>query len=98
MLGLGWGAVATAARDGVDLHFALESARKRYLGTGVYQMSDRERQVVRLMAEGATSEEIADRLYLSVHTVKNHRKNILRKTGCRNSGQLVSRCIAAKIL
>lgn len=96
MLGLGWGAMAVAAREDIDLDSALESARKRYEDK-LNRLSTRERQVVRLMAEGATSADIADRLYLSVHTIKNHRKNILRKTGCRNSGQLISRCVAANI-
>ncbi|WP_299597058.1 response regulator transcription factor [uncultured Microbulbifer sp.] len=54
----------------------------------------RERQVLSLVAGGATSVEIAKHLNISVHTVKNHRKNLLRKAGCRNAGQLITKCSA----
>ncbi|WP_346838751.1 helix-turn-helix transcriptional regulator [Microbulbifer sp. SAOS-129_SWC] len=60
--------------------------------------SARELEVVRLIAAGATSAEIAEQLSISFHTVKNHRKNILRKAGCRNSGHLVALCIAQRLL
>ncbi|WOX06932.1 helix-turn-helix transcriptional regulator [Microbulbifer pacificus] len=56
--------------------------------------SSRELEIVARIAAGATSFEIAERLHISVYTVKNHRKNILRKADCRNSGQLINRCIA----
>ena len=56
--------------------------------------SRREQQVLAQIASGATSAEIAQSLHISIHTVKNHRKSILRKAGCRNSGQLISHCAA----
>lgn len=56
--------------------------------------SVRELEILARIAAGATSVEIAEQLHISVHTVKNHRKNILRKSGCRNSGQLITRCTA----
>ncbi|WP_199775523.1 response regulator transcription factor [Microbulbifer pacificus] len=58
------------------------------------QFSVRELEILARIAAGATSVEIAEALHISVHTVKNHRKNILRKSGCRNSGQLITRCTA----
>jgi len=58
----------------------------------------RELEVLRLMAEGATSVEIAARLSISVHTVKNHRKNLLRKAHCRNAGQLIATSLARRII
>lgn len=57
-------------------------------------LSARELAIIARIAAGATSAEIAEQLHISVHTVKNHRKNILRKAGCRNSGQLITRCTA----
>lgn len=56
--------------------------------------SARELAIIARIAAGATSADIAEQLHISVHTVKNHRKNILRKAGCRNSGQLITRCTA----
>lgn len=51
--------------------------------------SDRELEILRLISEGESSEAIAERLFLSVHTVNTHRRNILKKTGNRNTLQLV---------
>ncbi len=47
-------------------------------------ISDREREILVLVAGGMTNKEIADRLNISVHTVIAHRKNISRKTGIKS--------------
>ncbi len=47
-------------------------------------LSERERQVLRLIAEGHTDAEIAHALTISVNTVQNHVKSILRKLEARN--------------
>ncbi len=51
-------------------------------------LSVREREVLRFVAEGLSSKEIADRLGLSVRTIENHRAAISRATGLRSSAQL----------
>ena len=51
-------------------------------------LTDRERDVALLVAEGCTDREIAQRLLISEHTVKNHVKKCLAKTRCRNRTQL----------
>lgn len=55
------------------------------------QLSARETELVHLIAEGLTNQEIADRLFLSVHTVKTHRKNMIKKLGFtfKNAADLV---------
>lgn len=55
--------------------------------------TEREMQIVRLLAEGKTSVEMAELLGISQHTVKNHRKNILKKADCKTTGQLVSKVL-----
>lgn len=55
--------------------------------TGV-ELSPRERDVLRLVALGLSSKEIATRLGLSVRTVENHRSNMSRRTGLRSVAQL----------
>lgn len=45
------------------------------------QLSSRERELIRLIAEGLTNKDIAEKLFLSVHTIKTHRKNIIKKLG-----------------
>jgi len=53
----------------------------------------REIEIIRLMSEGFITTEIAEKLFIADNTVKNHRKNILRKAGCKNLGQLITKCI-----
>ncbi len=48
------------------------------------RLSDREKEVFRLIANGMKSKEIAESLYISPHTVNNHRKNIILKTGIKD--------------
>ncbi len=49
-----------------------------------YELSDRETEVLLLVAQGCSSKEIADRLHISIHTVNTHRKNITHKTGIKS--------------
>jgi len=49
-----------------------------------YEISDREREVLVLIAKGYSSKEIADQLNISIHTVNSHRKNITHKTGIKS--------------
>lgn len=58
-------------------------------------LSKRELEITKLIAEGLNAEEIAEKLFISSHTVRTHRKNILKKTNSKNTIQLVARVIAA---
>jgi DNA-binding NarL/FixJ family response regulator len=51
-------------------------------------LSPRELEVVKLIAEGYTSEEIAEQLFISKKTVDRHRANVLEKLGMRNRVEL----------
>ena len=52
---------------------------------------DREREILQLIADGLTNQEIATRLYLSLHTVKAHARNIYGKLGVKNRTQAVAK-------
>jgi len=54
-------------------------------------LSDREREVVSLIAAGSTNREIAQELYLSPHTVKEYTSGVYRKLGVRNRAEAVKR-------
>jgi DNA-binding NarL/FixJ family response regulator len=54
-------------------------------------LSEREREVVSLIAAGSTNREIAERLFLSPHTVKEYTSGIYRKLGVRNRAEAVKR-------
>lgn len=52
-------------------------------------LSKRELEVLNCIAKGYTNHEIADKLSISLKTVKNHRTNIITKTGSRNTASLL---------
>jgi len=52
------------------------------------RLTDREKAVLRAIAEGLSSKEISDRLGISRHTVVNHRTRLVKKTGLRGAAQL----------
>jgi len=61
-------------------------------------LSDRELEVLHLIAEGLTNPEIASRLFLSLHTVKTHARNIYGKLSVHNRTQAVTRARALGML
>jgi LuxR family maltose regulon positive regulatory protein len=64
----------------------------------VEPLSERELEVLQLIAEGLTNQEVATRLYLSLHTVKVHAHNIYGKLGVKNRTQAVAKGKALGIL
>jgi DNA-binding NarL/FixJ family response regulator len=52
------------------------------------QLTKREKEIVLLVTQGFTSQEIADKLFLSLFTINTHRRNLLSKLGIKNFAQL----------
>ncbi|WP_010093831.1 response regulator transcription factor [Ornithinibacillus scapharcae] len=63
----------------------LQNARKEEV---TVDLTMRELSILKLVGEGKTNKEIADELFLSIGTVKNHMTQILQKTGLRDRTQL----------
>jgi DNA-binding NarL/FixJ family response regulator len=63
-----------------------------------YKLGEREIEIIKLLAEGLGTNEIATKLYISKHTVSTHRKNILHKTGVNNTTQLVQFAYENKLI
>lgn len=61
-------------------------------------LSEREKEIVSELAKGRNANEIASALNLSPHTIKTHRKNILEKSGCGNTPQLVAKCLTGGVI
>ena len=61
-------------------------------------LSERELQVLQLIAEGLTNPEIASRLFLSLYTIKAHASNIYGKLDVHNRTQAVTRARALGVL
>jgi two-component system response regulator NreC len=72
---------------GAELVRAEEEARKKPSARGI-ALSEREVDVVRLVAAGYSNKEIADELFLSVRTVETHKTHIIQKTGLRARSEL----------
>ena len=52
-------------------------------------LSDREKEIITGVVKGQTNKEIADNLFISIHTVLTHRRNIARKLGIHSPAGLV---------
>jgi DNA-binding NarL/FixJ family response regulator len=61
-------------------------------------LTEREREVLQLIAEGMTNQEIADKLCISIRTVDTHRKNIMAKLDIHSVAGLVKYAIRHKIV
>ena len=61
-------------------------------------LTTREREVLQMVAEGRTSAEIAERLFISPRTAEGHRANVLRKLGLQNHTELVRFALKRGIL
>ncbi|MEO1712327.1 MAG: response regulator transcription factor, partial [Bacteroidota bacterium] len=53
-------------------------------------LTRRELEILKLLAQGKQTTEIADALYISIHTVNSHRKNMIKKLKLRNTAELIS--------
>lgn len=62
------------------------------------KLSDREQEVIGLIAQGFTNSEMADKLFLSPHTVNTHRKNIMQKLGVKNTASIVMYAVKANLV
>lgn len=60
---------------------------------GGEELSTREQEILVMVCRGLSNQEIADELFISKRTVDKHRANILEKTGCKNTANLVVHAI-----
>lgn len=83
-----------------ELNFVLSSLnhiRECFLGNGISavikddNLTKREIEIVQMIADGKTSEAIAEALFISIHTVNNHRKHIKKKLAYNNLAQLTKK-------
>ncbi len=62
------------------------------------KLSPREVEIIQLVAEGMSNKEIAEKIFLSVHTITTHRKNIMSKLGVNNTAGLVMFAIRQNLI
>ena len=68
---------------------ALDVGNREVVRGSFDSLTDREREVLRLIAEGMTSRQIADALTVSIKTVVTHRANLMDKLGIHNRAELI---------
>lgn len=61
-------------------------------------LSERENEIITLIAEGLTNTQIADQLFLSNHTINTHRKNIMAKLGVKNTAGIVMYAVKTQLV
>lgn len=72
--------------------------KKRYNPYAKNCITNRELEILRLSQQGLSSKLIADKLYLSIHTVKNHKRSMMEKTSSNNICELINYAVRNKIL
>lgn len=77
----------------MSLDINLSADEKQNIGKAPV-ISSREKEVLELIADGLTNPQIAAKLFISMHTVDSHRKNLLTKFGINNTASLIK--LAAK--
>lgn len=81
------GSVLAIVRDITDRH---------QIAARMEALSEREREVLRLVSGGASNKQIAARLDLSIKTVEAHRSRLMKKLGARNMAELMQLAMAVK--
>lgn len=77
----------------------IEHSKEYYPDVEPHQiLSKREIEILKWVADGYGSKQIADRLCVSFNTVNTHRRNMLRKTNCRNLTELLRYAIDQKLM
>ena len=83
----------------VSAHYLLQQLQHLELpSTNVPALTRREKEILELLAEGLTSHDIANRLFLSAYTVDTHRKNMLQKFNVHNTQALLKVVNSFKML
>ena len=66
-----------------------EAGESNMVDIAYKRLTKREQEIMRLVAEGFTTKEIAERLFISIKTVDNHRANIMNKLGIHRTVELI---------
>lgn len=80
-----------------NMHLNVDFSQKTERESTIF-VTRREKEVLELIAEGKTNQEIADQLFISVTTVNTHRKNLLMKFEVNNTAALIKQTVKAKII
>ena len=72
--------------------------RRRGWGDPDHTITPRQKEILRLVAQGLTNRQIADQLKISVRTIEVHRFNLMRRLRVRNVAQLLRQALVLELL
>lgn len=90
--------IGEVIREAYLLELSADPSAKRPTTSYIPQLTQRELEVLNLIAEELTTEEIAAKLFISKNTVQTHRKHLISKFGVRNSVGLVLKALECKLI
>ena len=82
--------ISFETEDVKELFFLIQRKINAPIEINNQKLSIREIEVLALIMQGLTNNEIAEKLFISYETVKSHRKNILEKTKAKNTAALIN--------
>ena len=77
-------------QDVIFRKYSMNMGRKKQREEMI-KLTQREIEIVKLISEGMTSQQMADKLFISPRTVETHRANLMKKVGVRNAIELVKK-------
>lgn len=72
--------------------------KQNQISVTVSDLSSREEEILKLIAQGLTAQEIGDKLFISLNTVNTHRRNLLSKLNAKNTAGLVKYAVETGLL
>ncbi len=91
-------ATVMSMNDEQPSFFTIDVLKSEEQHCSINLFTKREKEIISLLARGFSTEDIAAALYLSVNTIGTHRKNILNKAVCKNTTELIVKCIKEGLL
>jgi DNA-binding NarL/FixJ family response regulator len=85
------------AQDVIFKKYSQNVSRKKQQDDTV-KLTKRELEIIRLISEGLTSQQMADKLFISHRTVETHRANLMKKIGVKNAVELVKKAQQLNLL
>jgi DNA-binding NarL/FixJ family response regulator len=81
------------------LSFSVAESLKRKTSDALLPvLTKREKQILELIAEGLTNQEIANQLFLNITTIDSHRKNMLTKFSAKNTAALIKIAVSNQLI
>jgi DNA-binding NarL/FixJ family response regulator len=85
------------AQDVIFKKYSQNVSKKKQHESSI-KLTKREVEIIKLISEGLTSQQMADKLFISPRTVETHRANLMKKLGVKNAIELVKKAEQLQLL